>query len=73
MSKETRVSADRVLRAEHLRSKITWYNCRLERIEQFIMDNMRSYDPDENTIARLVKEREDIIIKCKKVHKNLYG
>jgi hypothetical protein len=73
MSKENRLSFDRELRAEHLRSKITWCNCRLDRLEQFIMSHMRSNDPDTGYISKCINEREDIKKKCKEYHDKLYG
>jgi hypothetical protein len=76
MSKETRLSADRVLRESHLRRTLTWYNQRLDKSEEKIMNLMRStdsQDPDTSLIGQAMCERQCIIDNCKELHKKIYG
>ena len=76
MSKDTRISADRVLRESHLRRTLTWYNQRLDKAEDNIMKIMRStdgQDPDESLLGIAMCERQCIIDNCKELHKKIYG
>ena len=73
MTKETRVSADRQLREDHLRRTITWKNCKLDSVELSIMNAIRSEEPDLEMITCLIGERENIKHECKDLHKKLYG
>jgi hypothetical protein len=73
MSRETRLSADRELRENHLRKTLLWYRSRIDKIEQLIINDMRSNDPDCSQVARYIKERECIKQNCKKIETKIYG
>jgi hypothetical protein len=67
MTKETRMSADRKLRMDHLMRTLDWHKRRVDRVEQLIINNMRSNDTDCSEVAKLIKERDCILLNCSKL------
>jgi hypothetical protein len=73
MGRETRIRADRKLRIDHLKRTYNWHKAQIDKVEQLIINNMRSNDPDCSQIAKYIAERECEKLNCVKSRIKLHG